>query len=977
MSSFYFNYTFYIQDKKQRAKLSELINDDSDVSMKESLQKIGFLDCLDEYEFVESLKVTNKGLNMHQSGHKVNARLLLESKQLGCDFVHINIDYEETGEDRYYHRGKLVEKEHIDILLRVYNPEALASNKLVEQLTSRDLNALKLAINNGLDVNAILDEAPILHDVYTNRPVFHFLLDNGANPDVKDEYGYTVLMKILENNERENADIILSLLEKGANASLIMAEEGGSILWHAMSFGEKVIEAIKKHGGTYIRPDDAYQADDNEINVSTAIEHHDTENLNTFFQKESFDEDTISEFIETSITSNNITALELLLENGYDLLSKKNESTIIELLEKSLSYGSLEMARYLIDKVKASKFDLSEIDGDYIPEIATNPHATDILKILIPHSDAILTESPHSNGLVNVIQSNALENAKVLIEAGCILDDSSDEDFIIPILADNINEITAPMAQLLINAGADPYLKIHKSEDNFEENEDEINNNKSAIDFVLKEGKNKDPELVALFKQLQEKQPAEKQIWNLIEQGNLQATQSLFSQLSDTNIVNKNDKTLLHVAVQSEQLEVVKWLSQQDINLNHQDKEGNTAISNAVISENIAITKQLLSSGANANDKVIFPDENENSQEAQDKEDRLMDLMGLGVDNEIDKERERINSQLKMSGDDANCLMSAANSGNLQLVQLLLNNGAEIEAKDKAGRTAIFYSAENGHLSCVKYLHSKKAETEVHIKQKTERHEFSESFSIDFTDRHILEAAAYRGHIEVCNYLVKDCGIDINLKSKSTKHSAITSASLTGAFVDQDVMTPLLELGADVNSTVKEFTMSNASALHICMLTLNSRGAKLLIKHGADRDKLTIEGDTAYDILIGNLTESVAISLGFNLDELKPIKSATRYRQMIRRALVFATVALIPSAILIGIVYYFSKTWAMYLAIPIGAFLVWSIVSDLFSKDEEEETEEVEEHPFAAAYDAIENVLEENEKVAKKDKKLLEEWEEA
>lgn len=979
MSSYYFNYTFYIQDESQRSKLKNLINDESSDTINNSLSKLGFLQHLDKSESVEHLQLTDKGLNMYQSGHKVNASLLVASKKLGSDFVHINIDYDEFDEDQYFHRGQLVSKDHVDVLLRIYDPESLDTKNLFNEITTRNFIALKQAINNGLDLNSTVEEEPLLHDVYTNRPVFHFFLENGADPDVKDEHGYTLLMKLLDNDEHENADIILSLLEKGSDVRKPMVDEGGSLLWHAMPFGKKVVDAIKSRGGEYSCPENVYE-EDSEYNASIAIGHHDHDKLNEILASNLPDRDSISELVDECITANNVSGLEALMDNGYDLLSDKNESNIIELLETALSYNSLDMSQYLMDKVTESEFELSEIDVDSVAEIAGNPYATDILQRIATSSNLIQDEGPDSIGLVNAIDANALDNIKVLIDAGCKLDDKSDEDFVISLLAANIQKLTAPITQLLISAGADPFLKTHKSSDNFEEESDKLLNDKSAIHLVLKEKKNRDPDLVALFEQLQNQLPAEKQIWQIIEQGNLKTLKSLFQQCSNKDMTNHSGETMLQVAAKKNNYELVKWLSQQNINLNHKDKTGNSALASAVLLQNASLAKKLLSMGANANDNVACSDESEKEKDSQKEEDKLMEAMGLGVDNEIDKERERINSPIQISGIDANCLMSAANSGNLHIVKMLLESGAEIDAEDEAGRTAIYFSAENGHLECVKYLHQHEAKTEIHIKQEIEQHEFGGSYSIDFKDRHILEAAAYRGHIEVCEYLVRNCGIDINLKSKSANHCAIISASLTGAFIDQDIMTPLLKLGADTDSITSQLTMSKASALQICILALNSRGAKILVEHGADRDKLTLEGDTAYDILIENLGENAALALDFNIEELKPVKSSTRYKKLFKQTIAFFLLLSIPASILIGAVYYFSSTWAKYVAIAIGVYFVWDIASQFFKKEEEnsdEAKEETNANPFIVAGEAIGKAVEANEKEAKKDKALLDEWEEA
>jgi ankyrin repeat protein len=50
-------------------------------------------------------------------------------------------------------------------------------------------------------------------------------------------------------------------------------------------------------------------------------------------------------------------------------------------------------------------------------------------------------------------------------------------------------------------------------------------------------------------------------------------------------------------------------------------------------------------------------------------------------------------------------LMSAAHSGNVELVKLLLKYVRNVNQEDKEGNTALYYAVENNHLEVVKVLH--------------------------------------------------------------------------------------------------------------------------------------------------------------------------------------------------------------------------------------------------------------------------------
>ena len=61
-------------------------------------------------------------------------------------------------------------------------------------------------------------------------------------------------------------------------------------------------------------------------------------------------------------------------------------------------------------------------------------------------------------------------------------------------------------------------------------------------------------------------------------------------------------------------------------------------------------------------------------------------------------------------------LMVAVYAGYMEVVKYLIDNGADFEAKDKDGQTALMWAAEHGHLEMVKYL--VKIGADVHQKNK-------------------------------------------------------------------------------------------------------------------------------------------------------------------------------------------------------------------------------------------------------------------
>ena len=66
------------------------------------------------------------------------------------------------------------------------------------------------------------------------------------------------------------------------------------------------------------------------------------------------------------------------------------------------------------------------------------------------------------------------------------------------------------------------------------------------------------------------------------------------------------------------------------------------------------------------------------------------------------------NVEYKASGD-ASALLAAARNGNLDFVKLLVENGAKVNRKMRGDGTALIAASENGYCDVVEYLISKKA----------------------------------------------------------------------------------------------------------------------------------------------------------------------------------------------------------------------------------------------------------------------------
>ncbi len=121
--------------------------------------------------------------------------------------------------------------------------------------------------------------------------------------------------------------------------------------------------------------------------------------------------------------------------------------------------------------------------------------------------------------------------------------------------------------------------------------------------------------------------------------------------------------------------------------------------------------------------------------------------------------------------------------GNLEVVKYLVEQGADVNAKDEDGWTVLHAVDEGGNLEVVKYL----VEQGADVNAKGE------------WGRTALHAVAEGGNLEVLKYLVEQ-GADVNAKGEWGR-TALYSAARRG---NLEVVKYLVEQGADVNAKTKD-----------------------------------------------------------------------------------------------------------------------------------------------------------------------------
>lgn len=194
-------------------------------------------------------------------------------------------------------------------------------------------------------------------------------------------------------------------------------------------------------------------------------------------------------------------------------------------------------------------------------------------------------------------------------------------------------------------------------------------------------------------------------------------------------------RTPLILASSSGHINVVKILIRAGADKNAQDSMGRTALMHAQIHDfpnYVETVKFLLESGADVNIKdnegntalaynsaharyvlwILQRDYDINTPDARRyflgvcSTPKYVGQRSINMSINILKEflKKNIDVNIREDSSKMTPIMKAAKGGITEMVRLLIEKGADINAKDKYNRTALYYAATNGHVEIVKIL---------------------------------------------------------------------------------------------------------------------------------------------------------------------------------------------------------------------------------------------------------------------------------
>uniref|UniRef100_A0A8C6XP79 Uncharacterized protein n=1 Tax=Naja naja TaxID=35670 RepID=A0A8C6XP79_NAJNA len=275
-------------------------------------------------------------------------------------------------------------------------------------------------------------------------------------------------------------------------------------------------------------------------------------------------------------------------------------------------------------------------------------------------------------------------------------------------------------------------------------------------------------------------------VFDLVRKGILSDLEKALN-LTDVNATNSANETLLHVAATHGHLEIIDYLISKGAKLEVKDNKGRTPLHRAAEKGHDKAVNRLLQAGAN--------------MYSLDQEGRTP--------------------------------FHLANQ-NHDLVQVLLKNGALVDARDERGQTALSYAVSQGHEKTVKVLLEGGAkvdsrnQTPLHVAAIYNRGALVDLLieggaKIDAVTTELftpLHVASDKGHTDVALKLLQHKA-NVHLKNKRSK----TPLHLAADMGNPAMVELLLNFKADPNATDKE----KKSPLHFATLGGHFYAVKALL----------------------------------------------------------------------------------------------------------------------------------------------------
>ncbi len=198
--------------------------------------------------------------------------------------------------------------------------------------------------------------------------------------------------------------------------------------------------------------------------------------------------------------------------------------------------------------------------------------------------------------------------------------------------------------------------------------------------------------------------------------GHVEVLKLLLEADADYEIPYMNGLTPLTAAVMGGHYDIVDELASAGVNLDLCDENGNTALELACEFYDVEMVKMLIGYGANmdylddieSSPMKVVIDRPDDGEEDIAQRLEILELLINPPNDYLDNMVNGIDVNLRYGTNDGKTvLMMAAEGGNVEIVTMLLNNGADIDITDDHGKTALTWAEEKGNQEVAELIRAK------------------------------------------------------------------------------------------------------------------------------------------------------------------------------------------------------------------------------------------------------------------------------